>query len=311
MRSIIDMCTAQIEITNACNHSCGNCTRFCALVRKPYFMPLDEVKRAIDSMVGYKKMTGIMGGEPLLHPDFEEICRYAGSKINAKQLGLWTTLPKGFEHYADIICKTFYHVFINDHTRPDIYHQPPLVGIQEVETDKNEMWQFIDHCWAQESWSASINPRGAFFCEIAASMSMLYEEGEGWPVEPGWWWRTPKDFTAQIEKWCPRCGFAAPLGLRASVEEVDDISPLNYEALKDKVRHPERLKIHPLTCVRERPQMGAYKDTDYRNRIARRYGMFLIVNEMGFWTPYRSDNISVCQTQTKSVLETINERFAA
>lgn len=310
MRSLCSMDTIQIECTSACPHSCANCTRFCALYKKPYFMPLEEVKRAIDSMVGYPKMTGIMGGEPLLHPGFEEICKYAQKKINATQLGLWTTLPKGKEKHAKIICETFYHIFVNDHSRADIYHQPALVGIQEVEPDKNNMWQMIDKCWAQESWSASINPRGAWFCEIAASMSMLYQEGEGWPVEPGWWWRTPKDFTSQIEQWCPRCGFAAPLALRSSIEEIDDISPLNYEVLKDKVRHPERLKIHNLKCVRLNPPMAAYKELAYRNNIASRYGMFLVVNEMGFWTPYLKKGGEPVKP-TKSIFQTLNERFAA
>ena len=308
MRNLISLDTIQIEITDACNQSCGNCTRFTSLVRKPYFMPLDEVKKAIDSMVGYPRMVGIMGGSPQLHPDFEEICKYAGSKINAKQLGLWTNLPKGFEHHANVICDTFYHVFFNTHELPNIYHQPPLVAIQEVEPDKNKMWNMISDCWVPNSWSASINPRGAWFCEIAASLSMLFEEGQGWPVEPGWWWRTPKDFREQMEQFCPRCGFAAPIGLRASIDEVDDISPLNYEALKDKVRHPERLKIHPLTRVCERPEMAAYKDFGYRNRIAARYGMYLIVNEMGFWTPYLSEKTYYTDN---SIMKDYQERFGA
>jgi hypothetical protein len=307
---MMDMDTVQIEITNACNHKCGNCTRFCQLVQRPFFMPLDEVKRAIDSMVGYPKMTGIMGGEPLLHPDFEEICRYAGSKINANQLGLWTTLPKGFEKYNKVICETFYHIFVNDHTRPDIYHHPSLVGIQEVCADKNNMWQWINNCWAQMSWSASINPRGAWFCEIAASMAMLYDEGEGWSVEPGWWWKIPKDFREQMEQWCPRCGMAAPLALRSSLDEVDDVSPLNYEALKGVVRNVDRLKIHPLTCVKDNPPMAAYKELNYRNRIADRYGMFLVVNEMGFWTPYLKKGNEPARPQ-KSILDSLKERFGS
>jgi hypothetical protein len=307
MRSMIDMDHLQVEITNFCPKSCANCTRFVQLVNKPYFMPIEEVKRAIDSMVGYPKQVGIMGGEALCHPQFKEICEYASEKIPHKQLALWSCFPKGKEHYNKLICDTFYSVFINDHTRPDIFHQPPLVAIQEVEPDKNKMWHLIDHCWAQESWSASINPRGAWFCEIAAALSMLFEEGEGWPVEPGWWWKTPKDFREQIEQFCPRCGFAIPTALRASVDNIDDISPLNYEALKNRVRHPERFVLHPLTCVKERPQMAAYKDFDYRNRIARRYGMYLIINEMGFWTPY----MGASPMPEKSIFATIKERFAA
>ena len=74
MRSLVDMDTIQIEVTNACTHSCSNCTRFCGHHAKPYFMTLPMFKEAVDSFVGFPKMVGLIGGEPLLHPAFEERC---------------------------------------------------------------------------------------------------------------------------------------------------------------------------------------------------------------------------------------------
>lgn len=287
MRSMLDMDTVQIEITDACNKRCSNCTRFCGH-RKPYFMNFDQFREAVDSMLQYPRMTGIMGGEPLLHPEFEKFCEYIGSKIPPKQLGLWTSLPPGHEQYREIICKTFYNIFINDHSRSDIYHHPPLVAINEVIPQKGLMWRYIDHCWAQESWSASINPKGAFFCEIAASMSILFEDGGGWKIEPGWWFRIPKDFTRQMEHYCPRCGMSIPIKRRSSKDVVDDISPGNYERLKDKSLKIAKgdyvisdLKLQ--SCL---DPLAAYKDFDYRNTIAKGYGMFLVINEQRFWTPY-------------------------
>jgi hypothetical protein len=258
-------------------------------------MPLEQFKEAIDSMVDYPKMTGFQGGDPLLHPDFQKMCEYAREKIPPEQLGLWTTLPEGFEHYREDICSTFKHIFINDHTRPDIFHHPPLVGIEEIESDKNKMWQMIDHCWAQESWSASIFPNGAWFCEIAGSMSMLFGEGKGWPIEPGWWWRIPADFREQMDMFCPRCGFPAKVRRRCSQDGIDDISPLNYERLKDKSRKIKRGKyeIYDFEKKDDRAcelKMGAYKDTAYRDRIARRYGMYVVENDENFWTPYLLKN---------------------
>jgi hypothetical protein len=231
-------------------------------------------------------MTGIQGGEPLLHPDFEKMCKYLQEKIPKKQLGLWTTFPKGYEHYREIICETFYHIFLNDHSRDDIYHHPGLVAIEEIELDKNKMWNKIDHCWAQEGWSASINPRGAWFCEIAGAMSMFFEEGFGWKVEPGWWWRIPKDFKEQMERFCTRCGYAAKIKRRISNENIDDISPDNFRRLKSKSKNPNRFQIYNLEVVKEMEPLAAYKDLKYRNKIANKYGIFLIVNEYNFWTPY-------------------------
>jgi hypothetical protein len=308
LKEITAMDGIQIDLTAKCPLSCGNCTRYCGITKNQFVMPLDNVKRAIDSTIGYPKFTGIMGGDPLTHPDFDAICRYAATKRDCRQLGLWTTLPKGYEHHAQVICDTFYHCYVNDHKLPNIFHWPSLVGIQEVITDKKKMWHQINSCWCQNSWCAVINPRGAWFCEVAGNMAMLWGEGKGWDVEPEWWMRTPKDYIEQMEQWCPRCGMAAPISLRPSIEHIDDISPLNYEALKDKVRHPERLKIHDLSTVTEWPTMAAYKDFDYRNRCADKYGMFLIVNETGSWTPYMKTGGKSTRPE-KSIAETYQERF--
>jgi hypothetical protein len=280
-------------------------------------MDFEFFKRAADSMVGYPQMTGIQGGEPLLHPDFEKMCNYIHDKIPPEQLGLWTTLPEGKEHYREVICRTFKHIFINDHSRPDIYHHPPLVGIEEVETDKNRMWAAIDHCWAQDSWSASIYPNGAWFCEIAGSMSMLFaEEGKkGWDVEPGWWWRIPADFKPQMEMFCHRCGFPAKVRRRASIEGIDDISPLNYDRVKDISAKVARGKYEIYDFANTDGRMveatlGNYKNTDYRNHIARRYGMGVSVNDQHFWSPYLIKNWSKGTGGECSPMKSLNQIMA-
>lgn len=309
MRALCDMDTIQIELTNACIYSCSNCTRFCGH-RKPYFMSREDFEHAVDSMVGYPKMTGFMGGEPLLHPEFEEFCLIAKGKIPPDQLGLWTCLPKGFEKYAELICETFGHIFVNDHTRDDIYHAPLLVASEEVFKDKDEMFYVIHHCWLQDNWSASINPKGAFFCEIAASLSLLMDGSDGWPVESGWWWRTPKDFTSQIEEFCPKCGCCAPLQRRKSTDGRDDISQGNLDRLKGiskKIKNNDYiLSDLSLTPQDQLFQMAKYKEYEYRIRISQRYGMGLRLNEKGFLTPYMSKGIKL---REKSLYEEYKENF--
>jgi hypothetical protein len=303
------MDTVQIELTNACINQCSNCTRFCGHHKVPFFLSYEEFTRALHSMSGYPKMVGFMGGEPLLHPEFEAFCSLASSVIPKDQLGLWTCLPSGKEHYAELICETFGHIFINDHSRGDIYHAPVLVGVSEILTDPNEMFYAIDHCWLQNSWSASINPNGAFFCEIAASMSILFDEGGGWPVESGWWWRTPKDFAKQIEQFCPHCGCCIPLPRRCSTDEVDDISPWNLKRLSGRSRKISKGKhvVSDLKLVKNPETMGSYKDLLYRARIAARYQITLEPNQKGFLTPnYQGQPIS-----SNSLLGRMMEKYHA
>jgi hypothetical protein len=97
-----------------------------------------------------------------------------------------------------------------------------------------------------------------------------------------------------MEQFCPRCGFAAPVARRSSTEGIDDISPGNYSLLEGKSNRlaTGSYKIHSLERftsmleANEKYPLAAYKDTQYRNSIARRYGIALTINSDNFWTPY-------------------------
>ncbi len=226
-----DMLIIQIDVTNACQNRCSNCTRLIGHHKKPFFMDLDFYRRAVDSLVDFPGMVGMIGGEPLLHPQFKEMTEYLEQKIeDPKRRGLWSTVPKGTGH-GERVKKVFGNLFLNDHSVSTILHQPILVAAREVVENEENMWGYIDNCWVQRLWSASITPKGAFFCEVAASFDMLFDGPGGWPVEPGWWKRTPEQFTEQKERWCPSCGCSIPLERRSSAEEVDDVSPGNLKRL--------------------------------------------------------------------------------
>lgn len=313
MRSPMLMDNIQIEITNACINKCSNCTRFCGHFEEPYFMDFETFKQAVDSVKGYPKITGIMGGEPLLHPQFEQFCDYAREHIGYDKLGLWTSLPRGKERYREVICKTFKHIFLNDHTRHDIYHHPILVAANEIMEYEHEVYMLADQCWVQNSWSASINPYGAYFCEVAAAFAMLLQDpSKAWPVDEYWWWKTPKDFKEQIEAYCKICGGALPLRRRVSTAIVDDVSPENLKRLQQvnspKVRREEYV-VHDLTtCLRrEQEPMASYKSENYRQTIAERYGMFLTLNDKQYFTPHLITSSTIART--KSLLEEIKERW--
>lgn len=293
MRPLIDMDTIQIEVTNICNNKCSNCTRLVGHHRYPYFMNIDTFKMAVDSMEKYPKMTGIMGGEPLLHPHFREMCEYLGSKIPPERCGLWSCFPKGGERYRDIIVQVFGQVFINDHTRADILHQPVMVDPNDTPLQPWLVRYYQHHCWVQNSWSACINPRGAFFCEIAGAISMLLKNGDGWPIVDGWWTRSPTDFALQISQYCSICGAALPLMRRNSIEVVDDISPSWFRKLEmlgsPKVRGGE-YALHGGDIFEDSRKVATYKDQWYRKNIANKYGLFLTVNDRGFCTPHLRRN---------------------
>lgn len=247
----------QIEITNACPKRCSNCTRFCGHHTKPSFMDFETFKQAVDSMKGFKGVVGIMGGEPTIHPEFDKFVRYYRDNIgyddfstacyeptsnfvnhilanafdvdHSNQRGLWTSVNSKYYEHFEQIQDTFGFQLVNDHSNPSM-HETLMVTRKELGIPDDEWVQLRDKCWIQNLWSASITPKGTFFCEVAASLDTLFNGPGGWKIEPGWWKRKPEDFTDQLH-WCELCSAALPMPKRDANEETDDVSPVWYEKL--------------------------------------------------------------------------------
>lgn len=268
MKSPKDMRVIQIDVTNACPHNCSNCTRFCGHHKKPFFMSFETFKKAVNSLDGYVGTIGIMGGEPTLHPEFPRMAKYLAAKKPAKHSdemlrpqqnfvdgihdlefehtfpypcnkgmrqtingpGLWSSIGRNYKKYYEIIQDTMQYQILNDHLN-EVYHQPALISRKSLGIPDNEWKNLRDSCWVQNRWSATITPKGAFFCEVAGALDMLFNGPGGWKIEPGWWQRTPEEFGNQLE-WCELCGLACDTFTRNANEGIDDISADLYERLR-------------------------------------------------------------------------------
>ena len=256
MRSPKNMHIIQIDITNACPHSCSNCTRFCGHHKKPFFMDFETFKQAVDSLKDFPRVVGMMGGEPTIHPQFEKFANYLRESrvgniryrlmrepvtdmltymrrhllgTNSK-LGLWCSLNEGYYKNFETINDTFPTQILNDHDNT-CKHQALLMSRRELGIPDDVWIKKRDACWIQNRWSASITPKGAFFCEVAGAVDMLFNGPGGWKVEPGWWRREVKDFGDQL-LWCEICSGCLDVPQRISNDERDDMTPEIYEALK-------------------------------------------------------------------------------
>ncbi len=233
----------QIHVTRACDQACIGCTQGSQLAGKPVVMTPEQFEEACISLRAYKTIggrpyfgtVGMFGGNPCVHPQFEELCRIMRYYIPFEQRGLWSNNLMG---YGKLCRGTFnpersnLNVHLNEaayweivrdwpeaHPKgleDDSRHSPPYVAMQDMEdmTDE-ERWRLIGNCDVNQRWSALIGVfRGelrGYFCEIAGAQSMLHESEPDYPdtghrIEPGWWNRGMDSFDKQVRYHCFACG---------------------------------------------------------------------------------------------------------
>lgn len=250
----------QIKVTNACDLDCRHCSVGVGLARKlkrVFFMTPDQFRTALRSLEAYDGVIGMFGGNPCIHPQFEELCRIFREEVPDKdQRGLWSNNLRG---HGWMCRETFsaQHSNLNVHgvreawdeirrdwpeARPlqaglsePSMHGPIFGSMMDVGLTEEEMWERVGTCYVNQTWSAEITVVGGrlvgYFCEIAATMAEL--EGDpsfgmdvGMDVGVGGpWWKEPL-WDLQVRKYCSRC-----------------LVPLNARKIRDSSSEPEQYTV--------------------------------------------------------------------
>jgi organic radical activating enzyme len=230
----------QIDITNYCFHKCLYCSRYNSHLRQDQreHMSLDMFKKILDSLKNWPARIGIIGGEPLMHPQFVEFCDEIKKRFPKQKMGLWSSGPTQYKKNIDKIQETFGMIAYNEHNEDQknvCRHQPLTLAISEVVEDEEIMNKLIDDCWVQRTWCASANHKGGYFCEVAAAQDILLNDGaNAWPIEGEWWNKTPEQFKEQRDKFCHNCGMAIPTERELIKKQSEKFTPNLLERFRSK-----------------------------------------------------------------------------
>lgn len=112
----------QVWVTRACDNSCFGCTQGSNLGGRPGFITPDQFETALLSLKDYFGVVGTFGGNPALHPRFEELCALVRRHVPFPQRGLWCNNPVTVER-ARVMRETFNpaHSNLNVHLSKKAY----------------------------------------------------------------------------------------------------------------------------------------------------------------------------------------------
>ena len=257
----------QIDITTLCPEKCVYCTRFIGHLRQDQRrnMTVEQFEKALLSLQGWPQDVGIIGGEPLLHPQLGLINTLIRKHIPQNVAHIFTALPAIPEKIAKTqvaanpdsqyhwepshvwsrwpaddpeLTNTYGTICYNPHTQEKMAicrHHPGTIAIGEAVSNPSLMWKLINNCFVQRLWSPTINIHGAYFCEVAASLDMILFDGlHAWSVEPGWWKRPPEHFQEQVAQLCVHCGMCLPMERQPIGTKKEQITPNLLERMKEK-----------------------------------------------------------------------------
>jgi hypothetical protein len=218
-----------ITITNVCNLSCGGCSQLCGNFSKDqnWFISLEQLKTNINIMSKFiSKKIWIFGGEPTLHPKFNEIkeilysykdCEFViftNGRIHNKEdvnIEIKENRIGGWIKDKDNV--TFLIDFKQEYGKNNIpmkMFNPTLVAPIDILKIKNKKFyweQAKKHCICWNKCGVTIYNDKAYICEVAPAFDQISGENNGWEVKEGEnpFDKTNEEISKQAEKFCYRC----------------------------------------------------------------------------------------------------------
>lgn len=229
-----------ILATNVCNLDCGGCHQLCGYVPKDklFFVELDDLEFMVDHIINNSQLNqiGIFGGEPTLHPQYDEMIDMLSRKNCLFEIYTnGRTLPHIDARYSTH--KTDYEniVMLVDPKKEKLSFLATWVASKDVFKKDDPYWYWDNlvqkHCHMWKNCRTVLWNRHAYACEVFATLDILSGENHGWPMIEGEnvFEKTPAEVREQASHFCYRCGWCVPKAEHQTIDTPTKISETNRD----------------------------------------------------------------------------------
>jgi|GEM_PF-717758 len=197
----------EIDLTYECNLKCHGCNRSCRQAPDKTHINLSQIDDFINDSISrkiYWKRIRLLGGEPTLHPDFEEILyKFSKYKLNFPRTRLEVT-TNGFGRQVKrniIRIPPFFHI---ENTAKTSVVQEGFYAFNMAPIDdkKYENLDFTNGCSNIEDCGIGLTPSGYYPCTLAGGIDRILGLDLGRKNIP----ESDDDMLDLLKEFCKMCG---------------------------------------------------------------------------------------------------------
>lgn len=182
----------QVHVTRACDKCCFGCTQGSNLAGPAHFISPEHFEQACVSLKGYFGVTGVFGGNPATHPQFDLLCDILAKHVPWEQRGLWCNNPLGHgkkmrETFNPAVSNLNVHLdrkawdeFKRDWPEASVFglkddsrHSPPYVAMRDV---------LKKECPSCNGRGCSQTVPVILFCDSCGGSGKVYDEEQAWEL---------------------------------------------------------------------------------------------------------------------------------
>lgn len=230
-----------IFVTNVCNLSCGGCHQMCGNIPKEklFFASVEDIEWMICHLLEnslIKRRICIFGGEPTLHPKFNQILEVMRSK--PCEFSVFTNGRMG--RHASRSEQWFLEDDGNITYYVDKKNDDRKQFVQTWNSPKDHYkindngWYFElakKNCFIWRHCRSIVFNRLAYACVNFPTMDILTGENHGWKMVEGEdvFARTPEEIDEQAKHYCYRCGHCMSPNNTQKIGEKTKVSCTNSD----------------------------------------------------------------------------------
>ncbi|WP_286240959.1 radical SAM protein [Neptuniibacter halophilus] len=168
----------EIDITYLCNLRCNNCNRSSAQAPEASHISLDDIRQFVDESINKDRnweRIRLLGGEPTLHPDFQNIINEMERYLEYNPTTLIEVVSNGYSSKVQRILSQIPDSIQIENSSKNNNIQPSF-GPFNLAPQDNPWYRFADFrngCSISSTCGIGLTPQGYYPCAVAGGIDRV------------------------------------------------------------------------------------------------------------------------------------------